>query len=318
VPRAGPPGAPVSPNLAGRLAAAFALGDQVFRATDAAFADRCLASAESVFAAAQTGTVNDLLTTGPHEYYGETEWWDDMEWGATELFNATHKKSYLEMAAIWAQAYQTQGGDTLNLYDVGSLAHFELARAMNGNDVQQVGAARQSLIDALKKRLDQAAARSAKDPFGLGLPYNTGDLTPHVIGLALEASFYDELTKTTTFRDLAAAQRHWVLGNNAWGVSFIVAAGSVYPKHLHHQIANLTGIELSGAVLDGPGSEREVARSMKELPDGARRSADEKRDEYRIFSGNHVRFADNVACYLCVEPALDYAALSPLLFSRDP
>lgn len=40
--RAGPPGSPVSPNLAGRLAAAFGLCSQVFRPTDAAFADRCL------------------------------------------------------------------------------------------------------------------------------------------------------------------------------------------------------------------------------------------------------------------------------------
>ena len=39
-------GAPVSPNLAGRLAADFALCYRVFHATEPAYADRCLASAE--------------------------------------------------------------------------------------------------------------------------------------------------------------------------------------------------------------------------------------------------------------------------------
>src|SRR5581483_8306130 len=50
--RAGPAGAPLSPNLAGRLAAAFALGAQLYRQTDPAFADRCLQNAKQVYAAA--------------------------------------------------------------------------------------------------------------------------------------------------------------------------------------------------------------------------------------------------------------------------
>src|SRR5581483_5702636 len=52
--RAGPPGSPVSPNLAGRDAAAFALCFQVFRELAPAFADRCLLAAEHIFDLADT------------------------------------------------------------------------------------------------------------------------------------------------------------------------------------------------------------------------------------------------------------------------
>lgn len=66
-----------------------------------------------------------------------------MELGVTELYFAVqncvtncpiHPASYyLQEAPIWANAYMTgpnDAGDTLNLYDVSGLAHFELYRAM--------------------------------------------------------------------------------------------------------------------------------------------------------------------------------------------
>ncbi len=45
--RAAPPGSPVSPNLAGRDAAAFGLCFQVFRRTDRRLAARCLRAGEA-------------------------------------------------------------------------------------------------------------------------------------------------------------------------------------------------------------------------------------------------------------------------------
>ena len=36
-------------------------------------------------------------------------------------------------------------------------------------------------------------------------------------------------------------QRNWVLGDNAWGSSFIVGAGSTFPYCMQHQVANLAG-----------------------------------------------------------------------------
>src|SRR5262249_16739038 len=132
-------------NLAGRMAAAFALGFQVFRDTDRNFANNCLRSAEHIFDLADTTPGDQLLTVSPFDFYPETEWRDDLELGATELYFAIaggglppglpHRDPlfYLDKGAKWARAYidgPNDAADTLNLFDVSSLAHFELHRSI--------------------------------------------------------------------------------------------------------------------------------------------------------------------------------------------
>src|SRR5207249_4879685 len=116
--RAGPPGSLVSPNLAGRDAAAFAQCFVVFKATNPTLANRCLTSAEHIFDLADTAPTK-LLTVIPYGFYPETEWRDDLELGATELSVAlasgglpsglphTDPAFYLAKAAHWANAYIT-------------------------------------------------------------------------------------------------------------------------------------------------------------------------------------------------------------------
>jgi endoglucanase len=76
--RAAPPGARISPNLAGRVAAAFALGAQVEARRDHQRARALLQAAASVFAMARTTRVGELVTAYPHAYYpedsGRTTW----------------------------------------------------------------------------------------------------------------------------------------------------------------------------------------------------------------------------------------------------
>ena len=97
---AGPAGSHISPNLAGRLAADFALCYQLNRSTNVSLANQCLKNAEDIFALADTSypdpapTVNSgncsncLLTITPFDGYPENVWDDDMELGATELYFA--------------------------------------------------------------------------------------------------------------------------------------------------------------------------------------------------------------------------------------
>ena len=51
---AGPAGSPISPNLAGRLAADFALCYQLNRVANPSLANQCLTNAEDIFALADT------------------------------------------------------------------------------------------------------------------------------------------------------------------------------------------------------------------------------------------------------------------------
>src|SRR5258708_287104 len=143
---AGGAGALISPNIAGRLAASFGLCYKVFAASDSAYANQRLLSAEHIFDLANTAPTGRLLTVGPFDFYPETEWRDDLELGATELYFAlrgaitlppglphTDPTYYLHKEATWANAYITHpndAADTVSLYDVSGLAHFELYRAI--------------------------------------------------------------------------------------------------------------------------------------------------------------------------------------------
>jgi endoglucanase len=331
--RAGPAGSRISPNLAGRDAAAMALAYQVFRETDPGFASRCLLAAEHIFDLADTSPNGNLTTAIPFEYYPETEWRDDLELGATELYLALAAGNppeglphadppfYLEQAAHWANAYITgpnDAADTLNLYDVSGLAHNELARAIEhaGNPIglEVTGA---ELLADLKRQLDQALAVAQADPFGFGYAWAQWDTTTHGTGLSVMASEYDELTGTDAY---AAYSGRWlanVLGANAWGSSFIVGSGTTFPRCMQHQVANLAGSLdgsppiLAGAAVEGPN--RYAARGRLEF---MRACPPSGRDRFARFNGEAV-YKDDVESYSTIEPAIDLTATSPLAFARQ-
>lgn len=334
--RAGPPGASISPNLAGRLAADFGLCYQVFHISDPAYADACLQSGETIFDLAQTSNVTQLLTTAPYDYYPETEWRDDMELGAAELYNATalgdlpaglpHSDPayYLRQAATWAKAYITgpnDAADSLNLYDVSGLAHYELYRAIqHAGSPPGLAVPPADLLTDLRRQLTNGTAEAASDPFGLGVAYGQADASPHALGYFLEASWYDELTHTTAFRTFGLTERNWILGANAWGSSFIVGAGSTFPHCMQHQVANLVGSLdgtaplVLGATTDGPSA----ASNFDGLgvPANARACPTSGTDPVKAFSGKGARYYDNVVAWPSVEPADDYTALGILVFAR--
>ncbi len=330
--RAGPPGAPVSPNLAGRLAAAFALCDQVFRTSQPSLAARCLRAGEHIFDLADTHPHGRLLTVVPFGFYPEHEWRDDLELGAAELALAlsapgqlpgavphTEASFYLAQGAHWAKAYITREkghSEPLNLYDVSGLAHFELVRALRaGQNPPGLEISEAQLIASLRLALSAAVRQARSDPFGFGFPWNTADTASHGDGLAVMAGEYERLTGELSFHDAGAGWLANVLGANAWGASLIVGDGSSFPHCPQHQVANLagsldgSGAVLAGAVVEGPSDETsagEVEGMRACPPDGA--------DPYAAFD-NRAVFEDAVQSYTTVEPAIDLTASSPLAFA---
>jgi endoglucanase len=330
---AGGAGATISPNLAGRLAADFALCYKVFAASNSAYANQCLFSAEHIFDLANTAPTGNLLTAGPFDFYPETEWRDDLELGATELYFAlqgatnlpaglphTDPMYYLPLAATWANAYITgpnDAADTLNLYDVSGLAHFELYRAfvLAGNP-SGLATSEAALLADLKKQLDKAVTQAGTDPFGFGFPWGTYDTTSHGGGLVIMANEYDNLTSSTAY---AAYGNRWqanVLGANAWGTSLIVGDGSAFPLCMQHQVTNLVPVPpngppfLLGAAVEGPNSfaAKGALTNMVACPPNSV-------DQFSQFNGNGAVFKDNVQSYSTVEPAIDLTATSFLGFA---
>jgi endoglucanase len=330
--RAGPPGALISPNIAGRDAAAFAECYQVFRVSDPTYADTCLLDAEDVYGLANTAWTGNLLTAIPYSFYPEVEWRDDMELGATELYKAlaaatppaglphTDPMYYLPLAAQWANAYFTgpnDAADTLNLYDVSGVAHYELANAIaEAGNPPGLATTPAALVADLKKQLDKAVAQANTDPFGFGFPWGTWDTTSHGAGLSVMASEYDHLTGTTTYAAYADEWLGNILGANGWGLSFIVGDGTKFPDCLQHQVANLagslngTGPILAGAAVEGPNSKATTGSvsGMIACPSNGV-------DTYAAFNSSSAEFRDNMQSYSNTEPAIDLTAASPLAFA---
>src|SRR5262245_33367798 len=332
--RAGRPGSLISPNLAGRDAAALAEAFQVYRTSDPAFADRCLLAAEHIFDLASTSPSGNLVTVVPFSFYPETEWRDDLELGATELYFAIAGGNlpgglphidplfYLLKAAHWANAYITgpnDAADTLNLYDVSGLAHYELYRAITqAGNPPGLEVTRMALLADLKKQLDKAAAQGATEPFGFGFPWDVYDTTSHGAGLSVMASEYDQLTGTQTY---GAYSQEWlanILGANAWGSSFIVGDGTTFPHCLQHQVANLAG-HLDGAppVLAGAAVEGPNGTATSGLVTGMNLCPANGVDTFAQFNGHHAEWQDNMQSFSNTEPAVDLTAASPLAFARQ-
>jgi endoglucanase len=358
---AGPAGSPISPNLAGRLAADFALCYQLNRTTDSSLANQCLKNAEDIFMladssypdpapAADSGTCNAcLLTIAPFDAYPESVWEDDMELGATELYFAlqsaggaqnlpaglphTNPMDYLRQAAQFARNYITNVyaagySDTLNLYDVSGLAHFELYRALEmAGDPSGLPVSQSSIHRQFLRQVGDAISQAGTDPWGFGYGWNFGDSTSHGAGLSVMASEAFSMTHSKRYDTFSQRWLANILGTNAWGSSFIVGGGSTFPNCIQHQVANLAG-SLDGTsggtpVLWGAASEGPGGYVTSGVLDGMILCPASGADTFKKFNGNQGTFdpsqlavyQDNVQSFSTTEPAIDLTATSFLMWS---
>ncbi len=318
---AGAAGQPISPNLAGRVSAAFALAAQHDAATDPAKARDQLREAQALYARADTASPpRRLVTALPHAFYPESVWQDDMELGAAEIARAAAllgepATAYLEASAHWAKHYLRAGStDTLNLYDVGALAHASLADAMRELPHGKLAVTRRALVGDLADQVRQGLRHSRHDPFGAAHDITQFDANSHTFGLVATVALYDLLTGSRRFQGFASAQRTWLLGANPWGISAMIGIGSSYPRCLHHQLANLSHAPDLGAVVNGPNGAGLFEGGLGGFFDEMRRCS---RPSYRAFDGQGSRYVDDVRAWQTGEPALDMTAAAILAASAQ-
>jgi len=313
------PGAKISPNIAGRMAAAFALAAQVDATRDPAQAAAEYQAAVSVYAQADTSTPPSPLTTAlPNAYYPESIWHDAMELGGAELALAAQKlghspSAYLSQAATYAKDYiASDTGDTFNLYDTSALAHADLIKAIAAAGSPSGLAVTPAALTAdLKRQVQSAATKASADAFHAGGNYADFDVDAHTFGFLTEEALYRQASGDTSFQAFATEQRDWLLGANAWGLAFMVGEGSTFPKCMQHQVANLsgslngTGAIATGAVMNGPNNTSNFDGGLGSYQDGMKPCPAGGTDAYAKFTGHSSRFSDDVRSWQTDEPALD-------------
>ncbi len=314
----------ISPNLAGRVSAAFALGAQVAELRgDHATARHWFAEATSLFAHAKTTSIGELVTAYPHAFYPEDSWADDMEYGAAELARAaralgdSRANDYLRAATHWAKVYLgSDSQDTLNLYDTSALAHAELIGLIRATRAGGLEVSERQLIGDLKRQLDAGVEAAAKQPFGHAVEVTDFDAATRSFGFAATARLYKAITGDGTYDSFGSRQRNFALGANVWGVSLMIGEGTVFPKCPQHQVANLSGSltggrkVIRGAVVNGPNG----AENFEDLgiPDGAKACPVDGKNPFDAFDQADARFLDDVRAWPSVEPAIDFTATAAL------
>jgi endoglucanase len=306
---AGPAGAPISPNLAGRVSAAFALAAQVDARHQPARARRQLREAIALDRrAAVAHPPAELVTALPHAFYPEDTWHDDMELGAVEIALAARTLGvrgadrYLRDAIGFARGYlAAETGDTFNLYDVSALAHADLVAALGRRD----RATKASLVADLRRQVRTGATRAAADVFHAGAVYTDFDADAHTGGLIATEALYRTASGDTSYAAFATRQRDWLFGANAWGVSFMVGVGTTYPRCPQHQLANLVGRPLVGAVVNGPNDPALFEDGLGDYQDAMVPCPAGGTDPYAVFSRADTRFVEDVRAWQTDEPALD-------------
>jgi endoglucanase len=130
------------------------------------------------------------------------------------------------------------------------------------------------------------------------------------------AKEYALLTDSAKYDDQSRKWAANILGANAWGSSFIVGDGEVFPDCMQHQVANIVGSTdgtppiLAGALVEGPNTfaARGFLDGMVVCPaDGV--------NVFKKFNGNGAVYKDDEQSYSTVEPAIDLTAGSFLMFS---
>ena len=330
--RASDPGKPLPPNLAGRMAAAFALAAQVDAPGDPTRARQELATAATIFRRAKTSNVKerDVVTALPHAFYPESSWRDDMEWAAAELAQAgqalgdERAGGWLRDGAQWAAEYlrREAGDDTLNLYDTSAVAHADLVRAMRAAPtVTGLAVDEAKLIDDLQSQLAIGVERSNADPFAAGAIYDDFDAAPHTFGLVATARLYEALTGDGSYDAFATGQRNWALGANPWGTTLMIGTGTDFPSCPQHVVANLSGTQhgsqpiLRGAVVNGPNSADLFTDGLDEFFEEGHPCPPDGVDAYAAFNGHGSQYVDDVRSWQTVEPAIDFTAVALLAFA---
>ncbi|MFL6274379.1 MAG: glycoside hydrolase family 9 protein [Blastocatellia bacterium] len=297
-------------NLAGRYAAAMALGYQIWRndARLSPYASRLRRAGIEVYGLgkAREGVQQGNSYLAPYRYE-ETTWADDMEWGAAEMYRATGDRQYLsdakryaDLAAAesWMGQEQTRHYQYYPFMNIGHFRLYELAD----------GPLRKRLAGYYREGIARCAGTARKNPYQIGVPFIwcSNNLT---VALATQCLLYERMTGDAHSRVFASKQRDWLLGRNPWGISMFteIPAGGVYPKDVHLIPTSLLKRSVRGGLVDGP-VYRRIFQSLRGV------SITEP-DPFAPFQDEQAVYHDDMKDYSTNEPTMDGTASAILLWA---
>lgn len=296
-------------NLAGRYAAALALGYQIWSSdpNSRAFAQTLLKAAVEVYAMgkAKEGVQQGNSYGAPYRY-AETTWADDMEWGATELFRATKQRAYLVDAkryALLAGSESWMGKEQAGhyqYYPFMNVGHFRLYELV---DPQM----KRKLAGFYREGIEACLQRGGANSYQLGVPFIwcSNNL---LVALVTQCAMYERMTGEGRYRQFANKQFDWLFGRNPWGMSMFtgIPANGNYPRDVHLFTNALMKQMVRGGLVDGPVYKR-VFQSLRGV-------FIKEPDPFAAFQDERAVYHDDINDYSTNEPTMDGTASAVLMF----
>jgi hypothetical protein len=297
-------------NLAGRYAAAMALGYQIWKNDPhwREFALKLLQAGREVYelGRAKEGVQQGNSYGAPYRY-AETTWADDMEWGAAELFRATRDVRYLRDAkryALLASAESWMGkpeAGHYQYYPFMNLGHFRLYDLVHARVKKQ-------LAGFYREGIERTVKQGSTNPYQIGVPFIwcSNNLT---VALATQTALYERMTGDSRYREFGAKQFDWLLGRNPWGISMFtgIPANGNYPHDVHLFTNALLKRMVRGGLVDGP-VYRKVFQSLRGV-------SIREPDPFAPFQDERAVYHDDINDYSTNEPTMDGTASAILLWA---
>lgn len=239
---------PVAIN--GKLVAALALGAQVCKSFDTAFADRLANKAEQIYRyAEEQEVVEDLFEI--IEGLQEENWRDDMQLAATQLYFLTYNKQYLKDAVTYGTSEPvppwlfTACDPALRFYPYVNWSPYLLLQIEN----PQI---KKDYLHNIMVSLQRARLIAQDNPFNIGVNFSENS-NNKIIALHNMCLIYKQLTNDHQFVDLEESLFNWIFGCNPWGISMVTGMPDTgtTPSHPHIKSYIETDQIPVGAVVSG-------------------------------------------------------------------
>ena len=297
-------------NLAGRYAAAMALGYQIWKDDDrhSGYAQELLQAGKEVYALgkADEGVQQGNSYKAPYRYE-ESTWADDMQWGAAELYRATADEQFRDDAIRYARLAATDGWmgreeiRHYQYYPFMNLGHFRLYELVDGQ-------LQRDLAGYYRAQIDDCVAASRANPYRIGVPFIwcSNNL---MVALVTQCGLYERMTGDTQYRQFTAGHRDWLLGRNPWGYSMFtdIPAGGRSPRDVHLFANSLLKRTVRGGLVDGPVSNR-IFSSLLGV-------TIRQPDPLAAFQDERAVYHDDIHDYSTNEPTMDGTASAILMWA---
>ncbi|WP_268034496.1 glycoside hydrolase family 9 protein [Algoriphagus sp. PAP.12] len=296
-------------NIAGRSAAALALGARIWKEIDEAYSIRCLEAAKSLYALGRKyeGVQQGNSYGAPYRYNEET-WNDDMEWAGAELFKATGEQSYRDQAKEYALLSSNEDSWTVKdsashyqLYPFINLGHFSLHEVVEPEF-------QKTLETFYQEGIEYTLTKSKTSPFEVGIPFIwcSNNL---MTSLATQLILYEKMSGNKQYQPYLTAQRDWLFGKNPWGTSMFtgIPEKGDFPVYVHTAPYVMLGLEIPGGLVDGP--------IFRTIHSGLIGLTLERPDDYEGRQNPFVVYHDAVGDYSTNEPTMDGTAGSIILMT---